>query len=100
MSCWECPFDNSGKDECMINGSKLGIAMGCPSIANACGTLIVDDDTAPIRYNRMCALSKGEDGCFKVKLNVEGKIYPGRQCFCSTGNNCNTVRSIFVWIKK
>lgn len=90
LSCWTCPFDASGKDDCLIDGSKLGQSLGCPPEANACGTLLIDDVTAPLRYNRRCALNNGKDGCVKVNVRAEGKIYPGRQCFCSTGDDCNT----------
>jgi len=90
LSCWVCPFTSTGNDKCLVDGSQFGKSMGCYSVENACLTLIVDDNTAPIRYNRRCGESNLEDGCVKVNLTLAGITYPGRACSCTTGDNCNT----------
>ena len=89
-----CPLDNSGQDGCLIDGTKLGKSEECSPDANSCGTIIVDDDTAPIRYSRGCG--SGKDGCEHLDIRLDDKIYPARICFCSTGDDCNTK----VWFEK
>ena len=52
----------------------------------------LDDETAPIRYNRRCASNNGlDDGCTKANIEMpDGTVYPGRVCFCTSGDDCNT----------
>merc|ERR1712080_185856 len=92
LSCWTCPFTSSGEDLCLTDGAELGESRECNSFQNACETLAIDDETAPLRYNRRCARSTGEDGCTEANIQTpDGNVYPGRICFCTTEDNCNTI---------
>jgi len=92
LSCYTCPFSSSGEDKCLTDGAELGESTECNNFQNACETLAIDDVTAPLRYNRRCARNVGgEDGCQEANIQLpDGELYPGRVCFCSTGDNCNT----------
>lgn len=89
LSCWICPYTRTGKDECLMDGTDLGRSMECSGDNNACESLIIDSDTAPIRYNRRCGISPGSDGCKHVQVRFQGQDYPGRICFCTSGSDCN-----------
>ena len=52
--------------------------------------VILDDDSAPLKYNRRCARSSDE-GCQEVNIQTpDGNVYPGRVCFCKE-DKCNDV---------
>merc|ERR1711894_415537 len=92
LSCWTCPYTGSGEDECLTSSDSLGESTECSGgLQNACETLAIDDESAPLRYNRRCAHNFGSDGCQEANIQTpDGNTYPGRVCFCSSGDNCNT----------
>ena len=93
MNCYECPFSTTGKDTCLTDGSQMGKSLECDVGNNACATLIIDDDSAPFKYNRRCGINPGKDGCVKTTVWLN-QWYKGQVCYCTTGDNCNTD----IWI--
>lgn len=90
LSCYTCPFTGSGEDKCLTSSDDLGESAACNTFQNACETLAIDDESAPLRYNRRCARST-EDGCTEANIQTpDGNTYPGRICFCTSGDDCNT----------
>merc|ERR1711894_86168 len=55
LSCWTCPYTGSGEDECLTSGDSLGESTECSEFQKFCETLAIDDESAPLRYNRRCA---------------------------------------------
>ena len=55
-------------------------------------TLFLDDESAPLRYNRRCARNLAhQEGCIEANIQTpDGNTYPGRVCFCDT-DDCNDI---------
>jgi hypothetical protein len=92
LSCWTCPFTASGEDKCLFGADDLGQKGDCSGFQDSCETLAIDDESAPLRYNRRCArLGANALGCTEVQISTpDGETYPGRICFCQE-DDCNTV---------
>merc|ERR1711894_408684 len=79
LSCWTCPYTGSGEDECLTSGDSLGESTECSEFQKFCETLAIDDESAPLRYNRRCAPHLGPEGCTEANIQTpDGNIYPGR----------------------
>merc|ERR1711910_24654 len=85
LTCYTCPFTSSGEDTCLMDGAELGESRECSSFQDACETLAIDDEAAPLRYNRRCARNLAhQEGCVDANIQTpDGETYPGRVCFCA-----------------
>ena len=57
-----------------------------------CSFRHLDDEAAPLRYNRRCARNLShQEGCIEANIQTpDGNTYPGRVCFCDT-DDCNDI---------